>query len=193
MNLDSLNLAEQQLLLRLGQVTGLMEEKHEQLQQKGVFREYVEIYEAYVDLIESESEGLEALKRATFLMWYEQAEPACFSGVFGLSEAVNRRVLVGLERGIEADGLDFELKWMLPYYNMIAEWVFPNDTDLPHLRSFLANADFGLWERVSLKVEEFTDRGQMGEYWLSIINQRQRASGKAQANKPSEADKSRSF
>ena len=143
MSLESLNLTERQLLLRVEQVAGLMEEKHEQLQQSGVFKEYGEIHEAYVGLIESESEGLEALKRATFLMWYEQVEPACFTGVFGLSEKVNRKVLEALERRSKADGLDFELKWMLPYYNMIADWVFSRYAGLPHLQSFLAKADSG--------------------------------------------------
>ena len=170
MSLESLNLAERQLLSRVEQVTGLMEEKHDQLQQSGVFREYGEIYEAYVDLIESESGGLEALKRATFLMWYEQSEPACFSGVFGLSEKANRKVLEALERRTEASRLDFELKWMLPYYNMISDWVFPQGADWPHLQSFLAKADFKLYERVGVKAEDFTNRGQMGEYWLGIID-----------------------
>jgi len=170
MNLESLNLAERQLLFRVEQVIGLMEEKHEQLQQNGVFRDYGEIYEAYVALIGSESEGLEALKRATFLMWYEQAEPACFSGVFRLSEKINRKVLESLERRCEAGRLDFELEWMLPYYNMIADWVFSRYADLPHLQSFLAKSDFKLYERVPVKAEDFTNRGQLGEYWLSIIN-----------------------
>ena len=178
MNLESLNLAERQLLSRIGQVAGLMEEKHERLQQSGVFRGYSEIYEAYVDLIEAEGEGLEALKRATFLMWYEQAEPACFSGVFGLSEKANRKVLEALEYRSEAGGLDFELEWMLPYYNMISDWAFSRYTDLPHLRSFLAKADFKLYERVAVKAEDFTNRGQMGEYWLSIINSNATCFGK---------------
>ncbi len=179
MSLETLNLAERQLLRRVEQVPGLMEEKHEQLQQSGGFRQYAEIYEAYVHLIESEREGLEALKRATFLMWYEQAEPACFSGVFGLTEEANRKVFEALERRTEAGSLDFELKWMLPYYNMIADWVFPQYADSPHLQSFLAKADPGSWERVGVKGEDFANRGQMGEYWLSIINSNATRFGKS--------------
>ncbi|HEY9401268.1 MAG TPA: hypothetical protein VIQ24_01150, partial [Pyrinomonadaceae bacterium] len=77
MNIDALNLAEQLLLSRVEQATGLMEEKHEQLLQSGVFGEYRKIYEEYVGLIESQAEGLEALKRAIFLHWYQLAEPSC--------------------------------------------------------------------------------------------------------------------
>jgi len=169
MNLAALASAERQLLSRVEQVTGLMEEKHEQLQQSGVYAEYGKIYEAYVDLIESESEGLEALKRAIFLKWYESAEPSCFSGVFGLPEQASREVFEALERRIEAGELDYELQWMLPYYHMIAEWVFSQYADLPHLRSLLAQTDSGLWERAKVRAEDFTGRGQMKEYWVSII------------------------
>ncbi|MDQ3649730.1 MAG: hypothetical protein M3458_05505 [Acidobacteriota bacterium] len=168
MNLDSLNSVEGQLLSRVEQVTGLMKEKHEQLRESGVYTEYGKVYEAYVELIESESEGLEALKRATFLLWYEQAEPSCFSGVFGLSEESSRRVLESLERRAEANVLDSELKWMLPFYDTVAEWMFAKP-DLPNLRAFLSRSDPESWQRMGLKAEDFTGRGQMGEYWLSII------------------------
>jgi len=129
MHLDSLNLAERQLLSRVKQIAGLMEEKHEQLQRSGLFGEYGKIYEVYAELIGSESQGLEALKRATFLYWYHTTEPPCFSGLYELSENVSRKVLGTLERKIEAGELDSELKWMLPYYNMIAEWAFLPYTD----------------------------------------------------------------
>jgi hypothetical protein len=169
MNIDDLNLAEQELLFQTERATGLMEEKHKQLEQNGVFKEYGKIYEAYVQLIESQSEGLEALKRATFLLWYEQAEPACFSGVFGLSERASRKVLESLERKIEAGELDFELKWMLPYYNMIADWVFSQYADLPHLLAFLGKSNSELWQEAFMKAKGFVNRGQMGVYWSSII------------------------
>ncbi len=168
MNLNSLNSAEDQLLSRVKQVIGLMEDKHEQLRESGVYAEYGKVYEAYVELIESGSEGLEALKRATFLLWYEQAEPSCFSGVFGLSEESSRKVLESLERRIEVSMLDAELKWMLPFYDTIAEWVFARP-DLPNLRAFLSRADPESWQQIGLKDEDFENRGQMGEYWLSII------------------------
>ena len=177
MNIDALDLAEQQLLVQVRRVAGLMDEKHEQLQQSGVFREYGEIYEAYVELIESESVGLEALKRAVFLMWYEQAEPACFSGVFELSAKASRKVLKFLENKIEAGELDIELKWMLPYYNMIADWVFSQHADFPNLVAYLSRSDSELWHEVDMRAEFFAHRGQMGAYWLSIILAKEARSG----------------
>jgi hypothetical protein len=169
MNLDALNLAEQQLLSRVERIIGTMEEQHEQFQRSGIFGEYGKIYEAYVELIESENEGLEALKRAAFLMWYEQAEPSCFTGIFGLPEDASRKVFETLERRIEVGELDFELKWMLPFYNDIAQWVFSECADLPLLQRFLATANRHLWEEADLKAEDFVNRGQMGDYWRSVI------------------------
>ncbi len=168
-NLDSLNSAEQQLLSQVERAIGLMEEKHEQFRQSGLFREYEKIYEAYVELIDSEGEGLEALKRALFLHWYQMAEPSCFSGLSELPENASRRVFESLERQIESEAIDFELRWMLPYYHMIAEWAFSSYSDLPNLKALLARDDSELWQKADLNAEDFVSRGQMGNYWRSII------------------------
>ena len=170
MNLEELNSAEQTLLSRVESATGLMEEKHLQLQQNGVHAEYRKIYEAYVEMITSETEWLEALKRSVFLLWYEQAEPSCFSGLFELPETAHQKVFNSLERRAEAGDLDLELKWMLPYYDMIAEWVFEQRKGLQNLQVFLTdnrvdNRELWLQE---LKAENFVGRGQMGDYWTSI-------------------------
>ena len=168
MNLDALNLAEKQIFLRVEQNTGSVEEKDLQLQKSGVYSGYRKIYEAYVELIESKTEQIEALKRSTFLMWFEQSEPSCFTGISGLSEKASQKVLQSLEHRIESDTLDFELKWMLPYYISITEWMFAEHTNLPNIQKFLIEVDYEL--KVELKLSDFINRGQMGEYWLSIIS-----------------------
>lgn len=177
MNLDSLNSAEQQLLLQVERAIGLIEEKQEQFQQSGLFRESAKIYEAYVELIDSEGEGLEALKRALFLHWYHMAEPSCYSGLCELPEDVSRRVFESLERKIESETIDFELQWMVSYYNMIAEWVFTAHSDLPNLKGCLTRTDAQLWLKADLKAGDFMNRGQMGEYWRSVITTKEARSG----------------
>ncbi len=167
MNLELLNLAEKKLLSQVGNVTGLMEEKFLQLEENRTFAEYSKIYESYIDLIESETEGLEALKRSLFLLWYEQAESSCFTGISGLSKTSSRKVLSELESRTKTKTLDLELQWMLPFYNLIAEWMFEQHNDLPNLQRFLATADCELYLR-KLKAENFLERGQMGNYWISI-------------------------
>jgi hypothetical protein len=169
MKIDALDLAERRLISQVDSVTGLMEEKGVQLIENGVYSEYRRIYENYVVLIESENEGLEALKRAIFLKWYELAEPSCFTGLYELPENAARKAFEVLEHRIETAGLDFELHWMLPFYNEIAEWVFLPYSDLQNLQSYLAKAETNLIDKANLKAEDFENRGQMGDYWQSII------------------------
>jgi len=97
------------------------------------------------------------------------AEPACFSGLYKLPENASRRVLEALERQVVSEAIDAELRWMLPYYHMIAEWAFSSYPNLPNLKGFLEEADPEL-QKVDLKAEDFVNRGQMGDYWVSIIN-----------------------
>ena len=175
MNVNDLNLAEQQLISKVEQVTGLMEEKGDQLLNNGVYADYRKIYENYVALIDLNGEGLEALKRALFLTWYEQAEPSCFSGLYGLPENLSRKVFESLERKVTIEELDFELEWMLPYYKVRAEWVFLPYPDLPNLQLYLSrptrkSSYANVVDFANLKAEDFNNRGQMGEYWLSIVN-----------------------
>ena len=176
MNLEQLNLAEQQLLIKVKSATGLIEDKILQLEQNNTFTEYDKIYEKYVELLESKIEWLEALKRSLFLLWYEQSEPPCFSGLSGLSVSASRKVFNFLEQQIESERIDSELKLMLQYYNeisewvfneLIDEWVFKKKTNLPNLIFFLANTKTEI-ELNNLNADNFRERGQMGKYWTSI-------------------------
>jgi hypothetical protein len=170
MNLEDLTVAEQELLWKVQSVTGLMEEKHEQLEQLGVYSDYAKIYQAYADLISSDEQDLEALKRAIFLSWYQFAEPSCFSGLWNLPEQMTNFIYETLEHKIENNLLDVELKWMLPFYNDVLELPFSLYPQLNHLQSFLRTANPDLWRR-EIKRNDLSLRGQMGEYWLTIENE----------------------
>lgn len=169
MNVDDLNLVEQKLLSRVESVTGLMEEKHEQLLQNGVYDDYAKICVAYLELFNSESQKLESLKRAIFLSWHSVAEPCCFSGLFSLSQEVTRTICDELEQTIVNKKMDFELNWMLPYYNQVSDFPFSQHSHLRHTKSFLAKSDFSLWQKTNLDAKMFVNRGQMGIYWLSVV------------------------
>lgn len=168
MNLEQLNLAEQKLLIKVQSTKGLIEDKILQLEQNNAFAEYDKIYEQYVELFESKTEWLEALKRSLFLLWYEQSEPACFSGLSGLPISVSRKVFNFLEQQIEADEIDSELKLMLGFHNNVSEWVFERKTNLPSLQFFLAKANKET-ELDNIDAKKFRNRGQMGKYWTSIL------------------------
>jgi len=167
MNLEDLTVAEQELLWKVQSVTGYMEEKHEQLVQLNVYSDYAKIYEKYAELISSDEQDLEALKRAVFLSWYHFAEPPCFSGLQNLPEETTHFIYENLERKIENNFLDLELKWMLPFYNAVLDLPFSLYPQLGHLQSFLKTANPDLWRR-EIKPNDLCLRGQMGEYWLTI-------------------------
>jgi hypothetical protein len=112
---------EDALYQRVLTATGLMEEKHAQLQDWGIFDEYRDIHRFYAALIIDPKSGLEALKRALFLGWYDLSEPACFTGIFNLSAEVNRYVLAAVETKLGEGGLDLEMEWMLPFYYSITD------------------------------------------------------------------------
>lgn len=146
-----------------------MEEKHAQLQDWGIFDEYRDIHRFYAALIIDPKSGLEALKRALFLGWYDLSEPACFTGIFNLSAEVNRYVLAAVEdktrRGWPrpGDGMD------APLLLLNHRFFFDAQRDLPLLQAFFTEADTTLWQRVEHSAADFRGRGQMGDYWLSVL------------------------
>jgi len=170
MNSEDLAVAEQELLWRVQSVTGLMEEKHEQLEGLGVYSDYAKVYEAYAELISLKEQDLEALKRAVFLSWYEVVEPACFSGLLNLPEQTTQILYAALERKVKTNALDLEMKWMLPFYNAVCDIPFSLYPQLSNLHSFLSAANPDLWRR-EIKPNDLCLRGQMGEYWLTIENE----------------------
>lgn len=170
MNLEDLTVAEQELLWKVQSVTGFMEEKHKQLVQLNVYSDYAKIYGKYAELISSDERGLEALKRAIFLSWYQFAEPSCFSGLRNLPEQTTHFIYETLERRIEKNLLDLELRWMLPFYNAVLDLPFSLYPQLNHLQDFLRTANPDLWRR-EIKPNDLSLRGQMGEYWMTIENE----------------------
>jgi hypothetical protein len=160
---------EDALFQRVLTATGLMEEKHAQLQDWGIFDEYRDIHRFYAALIIDPKSGLEALKRALFLGWYDLSEPACFTGIFNLSAEVNRYVLAAVETKLGEGGLDLDMEWMLPFYYSITDYFFDVQRDLALLQAFFTEADTTLWQRVEHSAADFRGRGQMGDYWLSVL------------------------
>jgi hypothetical protein len=166
-NLARLDRLEEELRERVSAVIGLMEEKDLQLEQTGVYDDYAKVFTSYVDLLDSESEANEALKRAVFLIWYAQAEPSCFSGLGILPEQSSCLVYETLESKARSNDLDSELLWMVAFYDGIAEWVFADEKGLPTFRRTVERSDREAWMN-ELDPKRFAHRGQMGNYWISI-------------------------
>lgn len=159
MTLDELTALENDWLSRHPS-RGFMEEKDAQCERDGIYEAWRRIFAEYVAL--ARSGNLEALKRALFLAWYEQAEPCPLSGLHLLDAEAKKEVLQLLEDLARQDQLDDELKWMLPYYYSVADWYLPSD--FPALEK-ASKKDVDLRELTACNIES---RGQLGKYWKSI-------------------------
>src|SRR4051794_34800233 len=96
--IQKLGIDEDCLLAVVEQACGLMAEKTEQLDHAGVFDQYRAVHAAYARLLTHPDDGLEALKRALFLQWIAQTEPASFTGVREVEAAAEQGVIAATQR-----------------------------------------------------------------------------------------------
>jgi hypothetical protein len=164
MNLDEITRLEEEWLAKMSSSSGSINERDEANETTGVYAAWREIFEQYVLL--AKNGDVEALKRAFFLAWYEQAEPDWSSGIKGLDYRLIEEVFQMLDALIETGEVDLELSWMLPWYYHIAPWYLDPYDDLHTLKQ----ASKGGWDlyREFCGDSSFEGRGQLGEYWASI-------------------------
>lgn len=161
-SVEEITKSEAELIERLESVSGLMEEKTEQLKTNGVFEGFAQIYREY-----AASDDLEAIKRAVFYFWYQYSEPACFSGLGDLPKDTNDAVLRKLE-SLVADGkIDAELRWMLPFYYSITDWLFDEVYSTSATLKAVLTHSTDRWYH-NVERGDFIDRGLMGSYWASM-------------------------
>lgn len=155
------------MLARVEEPWGLMEDRHVELERWGIYEEYRQVHAAYVALLRDPAQRMEALKRALFLSWYDYTEPCCYTGVLDLPRVATRRVLEHLEEHLRVGSPDAELAFMLPWYNEFADYIFSQYPDLEHTHRSLATAEPDAWRNA--QAVQFVGRGQMGRYWISIL------------------------
>ena len=161
--LDELAAQEQQLLTQIGAATGTLEQRTTQLEQQGIFEQYNAIYAAYGRIA---AKHVEALKRGIFLLWYADAEPCAFTGLRNLDAAATHKILNTFNRRLKLDITDYEMQWMLSYYNSW-DYLFASYIDYPHFLEWMnTKATESLPD--SIDRENMAQRGQMGAYWNSL-------------------------
>lgn len=146
------------------------------------FKEYTKIHKAYIDLIKSgdAKTKMEALKRALYIQWIASFEPSFITGITTSFEAMEN-TLGGLELKdyqfvygyldnlIKNNGLDEELTEMLSYY---ACWDFvfeyENFKDYKYLHDFVITSDHEKSYAPLIQKRDLKNRGQMGDYFLSL-------------------------
>lgn len=125
---------------------------------------YLQVFDSYLELAAEPNCSLEALKRATFLAWYQVSEPVWLTGLGGLPADASLRVLDLIE--IHLSQLDAEFRWMLEYYFMW-EYAFPELDSHPNvaaLRRGLHVDDLLSQVEPALMV----NRGMMGSYFSTV-------------------------
>jgi hypothetical protein len=166
MNLADLTAMEEEWLTRRNSIQGTIERRATLYARLAVFDAWQEIFLRYVIL--AKAGDLEALKRATFLLWYQYSAPMWQSGLLGLDEQGGREVLQMLDCMVKEDKLDLELQWMLPHYYRVADCYLDvwEGLDLGELKK-ASQKNWGLWEKC-VQQASFSHRGQLGEYWARI-------------------------
>ena len=120
--LDQLSAQELEIYHTVQAAAGNARALNRNLQQQGLFKQYRQIYQAYVALSSFKMERAvrnEALKRAIFLGWYSELEPAAFTGLADLAEDKVTEVYLLLNKVVERGWMNEELAWMLRHY---ARW-----------------------------------------------------------------------
>jgi hypothetical protein len=167
MDLVELTAEEDRLLAIVSRTTGSMEEMSQQLDNLGVFDAYRKVHMAYVDLAERDG-NVEALKRAIFLQWFRLSEPSCFTGLLEFDTRAEQKALRLLDHLVITHQLDQELQWMLPWYYFITDFYLDHFEGFEEIKCFSKENQQELWADGAPTRDSLRNRGQMGEYWLSI-------------------------
>ena len=131
---------------------------------KAVFASYKQVHKNYSDIAKEDDE---ALKRGLFIQWYACTEPNYLTGIEELDEEAEQNIIDLIEKKIQNNSLDTEIKWMLNYY---ATWdfVFDRFKDRKGLAGLIANKTDELPFGLVIDKVAMNKRGQMGTYWNSL-------------------------
>lgn len=161
---------EEYLLDFVTSLTGDAATRDRILERRGIYKEYAKIFTAYLDHVGDGVEGLEALRRVTFLLWCAATQPACLTGVDELSEAQEEMVVSWLDAACNDDTLDPQLRWMLGYYHGAYPDVFGRFTKARALQRVLARTFPESWRIAEPEARHFAGRGLMGHFWSQIVS-----------------------
>lgn len=169
MLLTELAALELQILGVVGSLSGSIEHRTEQLESAGIFEQYADVHGQYVARFDSESDRLEAFKRALFIQWFSVIEPPFCTGICDVSADTSLVVIRQLDAFIQTAlvSQESELLWMLAWYFNIADWAFTsaNSTTQDWLT---ANSSRPLPSPPPSQTA-IEGRGQLSEYWISIL------------------------
>ena len=159
MDLTELAKTETRLYSVVTSLEGSLKEKEEELEKRGIFKEYCQIHQEYAKL---QVQSLEALKRGVFITWYASVESPGLTGIRELDADAEKAIIQSLDQLLKQNRADYELQWMLSHY---AAWEHPFDrfNQYPHLQRKLKSEPVAI--PASIDSRDMSTRGQMGIYW----------------------------
>lgn len=158
---------ENNLLRRVTESAGTIEEKVSQLSDEGIYEAYKQVHRQYANLADVNDE---ALKRALFIQWYVMASPGFITGIDDVDSRAERRVIDVLDKQVGQNMIDSELHAMVSYYcSEPWEYIFERFENCDNLEKLLRHQlDYdAIIDR--MRQSNLSNRGQMGVYWQSII------------------------
>ena len=160
---------EEYLLAFVTTLSGDAAARDRALQRHGVYKEYGKVVNAYLDHVGDGVEGVEALRRVTFLLWCSATKPACLTGVDELSQGQVAEIIGWLEDACAGGGLDPQLRWMLGYYHGKYQQVFGRFTHARSLQRVLSSTFPESWRSTEPEPHNFEGRGLMGRFWRQVV------------------------
>jgi hypothetical protein len=154
-------------------LTGLEQQwliqQHRIVHDRGNLSDQADVYDAWREIFRQyaalSGEDIEALKRAIYLCWTEWSQNPLLSGIDDLDPQAVRTVLETANERANADMLDAELRWMLPYYYLVEPSYLDRFENLEDLKR-VSRKDC-LRYRQECQLCSFENRGHMGQYWRS--------------------------
>ena len=158
------------MLASIAGARGSVEERDRQIERSGIYGEYPAIVRAYEELFGDADSGVEALKRATFLIWHGAMQPPWETGIAPLPDGTMRSVVTALGDAIRRSVQDAELGWMLACYHAQSPDLLELYGATGDLMRFVQSESPEAWRSAQITPVEMTLRGQMGRYWREKAN-----------------------
>lgn len=168
-SLDALAGWESAVLASVRGASGTIDERDRQITLSGLYAEYPAILRSYLDGPPDDPGGIEALKRAVFIVWVSTIEPSPDTGISEIPEGLARDVMQALDDRLRTGMLDEEFLLMLAWYRSILPAAFELYGADASTASATSEVGYGDWRHRFVSTQ-FSNRGQLGMYWKSLLS-----------------------
>lgn len=163
---------EDAVLASIRGATGTPDERDAQIERSGLYGEYPAIVNAYIEHFGDAESGLEALKRAYFLVWRGAMATPADSGIASLPEGTIRLVIDELDAWARRGATDSELRWMLGHYHAVGPSVLELYGASATLIRLAADVGADAWREADIAPATMAGRGQLGRFWAALLERR---------------------